>query len=108
MVSSRKLSLPPRYSGSGVYIIRSGAYSKIGYSKNIHRRFQSIQVGNPNNLDLLLYIPTDVKYCKELESQLHCMFKSKLFRGEWYELDESDLEYIEEYFTVIQWSHIWI
>ncbi len=77
----------------GVYIVKheDGINYKIGRSKNLKRRISSITFLLPFDI-----VPSIVIYTKnsvELERRLHKDFtsKGKRTRGEWYSLDEEDL-----------------
>jgi len=72
-----------------VYFISSGkgkkAPIKIGVSKNVDKRIDELQTGNPNKLYVLSLIEcTSVKRAYSLEAYLH--YKLKRFRlvGEWF------------------------
>lgn len=63
---------------------------KIGYtSKNIEERIKELQTGNGNKLILVHTFET--KFATVLEKTLHRRYKSKNLIGEWFELDEKDV-----------------
>lgn len=72
---------------SYVYIIRSGktgAY-KIGVAKNVKRRLESLQIGNPEKM----YIIAKIDFKSEaksyaIEKQLHKIYSRERIRGEWF------------------------
>lgn len=76
------------YIGS-VYFITEVPFSgkiKIGRSKNIRRRCQQLQVGNPNKLAVLHHITTNDNIA--LEKQLHAEFHRYHIRGEWFAISQ--------------------
>jgi len=96
---SRPLGRPPRrgeqYSveGAHVYILQCGPYYKIGASAKVGQRISQLSALPPFDIELIHTIPTDDMY--GLESELHTQFSDKRKRGEWFELDDSDVEYIK-------------
>jgi hypothetical protein len=78
-----------------VYLLKAdnGLY-KIGQAKIIDRRIAQLAVSLPYELELEVAIQTE-RY-KELEPELHERFSAKRKRGEWFELNEADIEYIKK------------
>ena len=75
----------------GVYVIqirRTSKY-KIGITKHIKTRLKQFQTGNPEPLDMVVFMETEDP--RKLESLLHQEFKEKRLSGEWFELNEKDL-----------------
>jgi hypothetical protein len=77
-----------------IYLIRSGDTNryKIGISKNVPSRLNTLQTENPEKLSLIRAFPA-IDALK-LEQELHSYFAEQRFAGEWYVLDEQDLEYV--------------
>jgi len=77
-----------------VYLLRAdnGVY-KIGASTTPDQRSKTLGVQLPYETILEYTIETDDMY--QLESWLHHKFARKRKQGEWFELDEADLEYIK-------------
>lgn len=76
---------------SGVYIVKSGEFYKIGRTVNLLNRMDALQGGNPHEtLQVIFWIT-----CPEavlLEKSLHERFAHKLaFRREWFKLSDEDL-----------------
>jgi hypothetical protein len=78
-----------------IYLIKaitpSGDVSyKVGKSKNPEKRVKELQTGNSNKL----YISHvyDTKYSNLLESTLHIHFKPYRLEGEWFAMEESDVD----------------
>lgn len=88
-VSSKKNN--PSY----LYVIKAGKYYKIGYTSKLESRMKSIQTGNYNKIELIkkffLY-----NY-SEVERVLHEEFDEGRKVGEWFDLSEDDLNYIDAY-----------
>lgn len=76
-----------------VYLIQdSSGPIKIGYSGNLTSRLSATMNGNPRPLIVLQKIECDDKVeAKELETKIHYHFKDKRIRGEWFNLDQKDL-----------------
>lgn len=74
---------------SGVYIIKSGDYYKIGYTKDFARRYDSFQNANPIDPELVFFLCSD--FPKEMEGQLHKLVEGKRFKREWFKLDIEDI-----------------
>lgn len=65
---------------------------KIGYTaKQVDRRIQSLQIGNPERLTLLGVMPGG----PIVESSVHRKFAHCHIRGEWYHMNEEISEYIQ-------------
>lgn len=62
---------------------------KIGVAKNIVRRQRALQTGNPQELRLLGWIETSDDF--QLERQLHKYFEATHARGEWFQIEPSDI-----------------
>jgi hypothetical protein len=71
----------------------SGFY-KIGSTLNLDKRERALRCGNVNLLLICSYCGYD--YIK-LESSLHKLFKAKRIAGEWFDLSENDLSFIEKF-----------
>lgn len=71
-----------------VYFIQSGENGpiKIGVARNIEKRIEDLQIGNPCELHLLCTMPCDSKnHAFFRERQLHKIFSKQRIRGEWFE-----------------------
>jgi hypothetical protein len=83
-----------------VYILESQGIYKIGLTKwTMFRRLASLQTGNPYEINIIKQYKTN--YLTFDEKLLHDKFNNKRFRWEWFNLNKTDLEYIEDYFTNI-------
>jgi len=72
-----------------VYIMKCANYYKIGHSKNPDSRRSTIQTHNPLDVKICALLKT--QDFLETEKNLHSYFSTKKSRGEWFELEESDL-----------------
>ena len=71
-----------------LYLIREdkkrGAI-KIGIASNVESRLDTLQIGNPNKLEILLvYKAKSRKHAFALENWMHRTFKKENIRGEWF------------------------
>lgn len=67
---------------------------KIGVSKNnVKNRLSSMQTSNPNKLKILY--KKKIKHYIKLEEMMHMEFKEKRLSGEWFKLNNDDIEYVK-------------
>jgi hypothetical protein len=76
-----------------VYLFKSGLYHKIGISENPKYRLQSIQTSNPNKIEQVYQIKRSD--AKNVEYNLHKIFKNKRVSGEWFNLNDDDLKLLK-------------
>lgn len=67
-------------------------YYKIGMAKSFNARFSAHQCSSP--FDICVALAYFVGNMRAEEGALHTKFADKRIRGEWYKLDQSDLELI--------------
>jgi len=72
-----------------VYFISDGTAIKIGKTDNPKGRLQSLQVGNPRELFLLGTSPLLT------EEEVHTLFKNIRIRGEWFEYQQTIVDYCQ-------------
>ena len=85
----------PRIPKTGyVYLIHLATTQlyKIGFSKNPQQRCTALQKVAPAQLTILHIIETEDMV--HTEQKLHGRFSNKRRNGEWFELDQQDLDYI--------------
>jgi len=83
---------------SGVYIVRCANKYKIGHTTNFARRVKSFKTANPDDIVLEAFIGTENRLqAKRLETALHRVFDAKRIKGEWFLLNEGDLEFVNTY-----------
>jgi hypothetical protein len=92
--ANTKKRKPAKDTTGFVYLLQSptSAY-KIGRSKNPDHRLKTFGIQLPYEVEYLAVIPTDDMYT--LESELHERYADKRVNGEWFELDDNDVEYIK-------------
>lgn len=79
-----------------VYVLRAdNGYYKVGRTKNLDSRMYQLEVALPYDLELVCAI--EVKDYITTEKALHDLFTDagKHIKGEWFELGETDIEYIK-------------
>jgi len=78
-------------SESCVYVLResNGGLYKIGFSKRFRKRLSQIRSGIPYKVDVVCIIGSTKP--NELESFLHAYFKEKKHKGEWFNLDNTEI-----------------
>ena len=77
-----------------VYLLKFGAYYKIGNSKNVDARFRSIQTQMPTDGEIVHTITTGDIW--GIEKYWHEFFQEKRLKGEWFELSASDVAYFKK------------
>ena len=75
-----------------VYLIKANNFYKIGATSNVKRRISEISTSIPFEISIITTITTDDMY--KLEASLHDRFSEKRVNGEWFILEQSDVDYI--------------
>ncbi|WLB49253.1 hypothetical protein QIH93_15165 [Bradyrhizobium ottawaense] len=75
-----------------IYFVRSGEFIKIGQSRRWKQRVETMQVGSPHTLIVMLVLKDEPK----LEGKLHNWFRADHFRGEWFHSGPALLAYIKK------------
>lgn len=75
-----------------VYLLQCGEYYKIGVSQAPDKRIEQLATPPPFDLEQVCLIETDDMY--GLETGLHNRFADKRVRGEWFQLEQADVDYI--------------
>jgi hypothetical protein len=75
-----------------LYVIRMNEFYKIGIARDLVARLRMIQTGTPYELEVIATYK--LRDARAMESWLHKYFKDKRHRGEWYLLDDLDLDKI--------------
>lgn len=81
-----------------VYVIKGDEQYKIGCTKNVKQRLRPMGAMAPFPLQALVLISTGDM--EALEAELHEKFAAKRIRGEWFNLDESDVDYIRRNYDI--------
>ena len=90
-IKPKKRRKTPNIKGSVIYFIQCADFIKIGFSTNVHRRFYTIQNGNPHTLTILKTIPGT----KEDEKRFHKRFAHLRVRNEWFKFTGSLKKYLD-------------
>lgn len=78
-----------------IYIVKINSFYKIGCSFQKGSRVDSLQTGNPYDIELVLEIR--VSNYKEVEKILHDRYKLKRAKGEWFTLTFHEVSEIKSY-----------
>jgi hypothetical protein len=81
-----------RYGGRYLYLIRCNEFYKIGIAYDIDNRLNSLQTGNPYELDILFAVK--ISGAEKVEELLHNYFKDKRIFREWFKLEQDDIKFI--------------
>lgn len=80
-----------------VYLLKTNIdcdYYKIGLTKNPNKRYKQISPKMPFELEKVHLIKTNCRY--KLEELLHEKYKNKRIKGEWFKLNNKDVEFIKK------------
>lgn len=77
-----------------IYILKSDKYYKIGITKNLDKRIDQLQTGNPH--EIYLVCSTFVENTSGFERKLHKEFDQYRISGEWFDLPYEQLEKLIE------------
>lgn len=80
-----------------VYVLKIESENKykIGYTKRkLEKRLKELQTGCPDVIEPVWYFES--KYVTKLESYLHRQFKNKKIEGEWFILEDGDIDIIKK------------
>ena len=64
---------------------------KIGYTTDLNKRLEALQIGNPH---LLCTYKTIDNVSRKLETRLHHLFQNKKIRGEWFAITPDMIEFV--------------
>ena len=77
-----------------VYVLECRGYYKIGFSNDPRKRCKKLGTGSPVPIRVVYKLRTP--FYREIEQTIHTRLHGKRRRGEWFLLDESDLDYIRD------------
>lgn len=98
-VSILDLPIQSKNKPSYVYLIQAeNGLVKIGIASDVNTRFITLNIASPVKLELLFSIQRDD--ARQVETTLHNLFKDKRIKGEWFSLDESDLNFIKQNYGI--------
>lgn len=67
-----------------LYLIKAGDMYKIGISKDVNKRMESLQTGNAHKVVCIAYYKTEAP-AMEIEKKLHNLFNKYRMSGEWFD-----------------------
>lgn len=76
-----------------VYILESGGFYKIGFSYDPLARARRLSTGSPLPIRIVHTLRT--AFHESIEAKLHRRFRAKRIHGEWFDLSDSDVDYIK-------------
>ena len=77
---------------------------KIGYTKReVYKRLKELKTSNSANLEIELVIES--KWATKIEKELHRRFKDFKINGEWFNLNEEDMETIRQVSYITHENH---
>lgn len=82
-----------------VYIFKSGRYYKIGKTKDTVRRGSELKIQLPEDLYLIHEIKTDDP--SGVENYWHKRFESKRMKGEWFDLNSSEIKAFKRWKRIV-------
>ena len=74
-----------------IYMENNLSMFKIGYSTNLNKRLESLQIGNPF---LLCVYKTIENVSRKIETHLHQFFSDKHIRGEWFAITLDMIDFV--------------
>ena len=77
-----------------LYLIKCNEFYKIGSTNNLQTRLTELQTGNPYPLEIDVF--WESYSAGSLETCLHNTFSGKRVIGEWFVLDRSDIDKIDQ------------
>jgi hypothetical protein len=89
----KSLGLKPKQKGY-IYLIKSQNLYKIGRAKNIDSRIKKYITENPYEIEVIFKVFVDDYFSEE--EKLLKMFESRWIRGEWFSLNDEDVELIKK------------
>ena len=84
-----------------LYLIKSGKYTKIGYTNNIHTRMQNYRTHNPR-IQILGFRKGDI----QLEKYYHNIFKNRRINKEWFLIPDYIIFYLVKHHFVIKDEYV--
>ena len=73
---------------------------KIGVSKHVRKRLKENQTGNGNKLEIIHIVPSEMPY--KVEAIIHQRWQNKRKNGEWFFLEEDDVNNFEKFCREIE------
>lgn len=87
--------LSPQPNNGNVYLMRctESGNTKIGFAKSVARRFKEIQAHSPTKLEVIHTVSAHHHH----ERQLHAQFADRRLHGEWFDLTDEDIAWIQKW-----------
>lgn len=85
---------PTKHKGY-IYLLSGGGYHKIGKTIDLDKRLSQIYPKLPFEVELIHWIETDD--IDGFEESLHERFADKRTNGEWFELNQEDIDYLKSF-----------
>jgi len=94
-LSTRYEKQKPKPVPGYIYVVRSGEYYKVGRTSNLEQRMKTFRTTLPAGTELVFTIK--VSDTRSAETEIHTSLNESRINGEWFNLSESDIEYLMEY-----------
>jgi hypothetical protein len=80
-----------------IYVVKDNGtgYYKIGMSGNVRQRIKALNTSTPCGIETILIFGSPD--CALDENNIHKMFSDKRISGEWFELDDKDIDKIKQH-----------
>lgn len=86
----RKERMSPGY----VYFLKMGEFTKIGFTTRLTKRLKELVI---MPIPIKLICTYESFYARRLERELHELFSNKQSNGEWFRLDEDEIDNIKSH-----------
>jgi len=78
-----------------IYLLKVNDYYKLGRTNQFERRLKQFETYNPYKIEVILKAKVDT--CEGIEAHLLDKFSDKQVKGEWFKLDNADIEEIKSF-----------
>lgn len=95
--SRKRTKTKDRQKDGWIYVLKGDRFYKIGQAVRVDNRVTQIEPALPFPVEVVHSFPTD--NMDNAERELHRQFADKQIHGEWFALDDADLEYIKSLAT---------
>lgn len=80
-----------------VYLLSCGSFYKIGVTNDLGRRIKQLDE-RPYKINVIK-VSKPLENAFNVEKRLHKIFKSKIIKGEWFNLNKNDVTFIVSYLS---------
>lgn len=84
---------------SRVYLMRCGTHYKIGVAKDVNRRLRDLDE-RPFKI-ALISVSQPIPDAYKIEKEIHKKYEKKRIRGEWFALDENEVNSVSEWIRTL-------